>query len=59
MFDTIEFCDSLLPKDRPRYLMGVGRPTDIVQYGVELTCLIVLCQPEMVEMARSLHLMER
>jgi queuine tRNA-ribosyltransferase len=31
MFDTIEFCDSLLPKDRPRYLMGVGRPTDIVK----------------------------
>ena len=31
MFDTIEFCDSLLPKDRPRYLMGVGRPTDIVR----------------------------
>ena len=31
MFDTIEYCDSLLPKDRPRYLMGVGRPTDIVK----------------------------
>ena len=39
MFDTIEFCDSLLPKDRPRYLMGVGRPTDIVkaiQRGVDM-----------------------
>jgi queuine tRNA-ribosyltransferase len=31
MFDTIDFCDSLLPKDRPRYLMGVGKPTDIVR----------------------------
>ena len=31
MFDTIEYCDSLLLKDRPRYLMGVGRPTDIVK----------------------------
>ena len=31
MFDTIEYCDSLLPKDRPRYLMRVGRPTDIVK----------------------------
>ena len=31
MFVTIEYCDSLLPKDRPRYLMGVGRPTDIVK----------------------------
>ena len=39
MFDTIEFCDSLLPKDRPRYLMGVGRPTDIVKairHGVDM-----------------------
>ena len=31
MFDTIGFCDSLLPKDKPRYLMGVGKPTDIVR----------------------------
>ena len=31
MFDTIEYCDSLLSKDIPRYLMGVGRPTDIVK----------------------------
>ncbi len=31
MFETIDYCDSLLPKDRPRYLMGVGRPTDIVK----------------------------
>ena len=31
MFDTIEYCDSILPKDQPRYLMGVGKPSDIVK----------------------------
>ena len=31
MFDTIEYCEALLPKDQPRYLMGVGKPTDIVK----------------------------
>ena len=31
MFDTIEFCNGLLPKEEPRYLMGVGKPTDIVK----------------------------
>lgn len=39
MFDMIELLDGLLPKDQPRYLMGVGRPTDLVQAvrrGVDL-----------------------
>ena len=31
MFDTIGYCDSILPKDQPRYLMGVGKPSDIVK----------------------------
>jgi len=31
MFDTIELMDELLPKEQPRYLMGVGTPADIVQ----------------------------
>ena len=31
MFDTIEYCDSILPKNQPRYLMGVGKPSDIVK----------------------------
>ncbi len=31
MFETIEQMDELLPKDQPRYLMGVGRPTDLVR----------------------------
>jgi queuine tRNA-ribosyltransferase len=28
---TLEFLDPLMPEDRPRYLMGVGRPQDIVE----------------------------
>ena len=39
MMDTIEYCDILLPKDQPRYLMGVGKPTDLiksVQRGVDM-----------------------
>jgi len=31
MFDMIEFLDGVLPKVQPRYLMGVGRPTDLVR----------------------------
>jgi queuine tRNA-ribosyltransferase len=30
MFDTIRFAAPLLPKDKPRYLMGVGTPEDLV-----------------------------
>ena len=30
MLDTVEYCDEILPNDQPRYLMGVGRPSDIV-----------------------------
>ena len=30
MFDTLELTTALLPKDRPRYLMGVGKPDDLV-----------------------------
>ncbi|MFH1852336.1 MAG: tRNA guanosine(34) transglycosylase Tgt [Candidatus Neomarinimicrobiota bacterium] len=39
MFDMIELLDGLLPNDQPRYLMGVGRPTDLLQAvrrGVDL-----------------------
>ena len=31
MMDTVEFCDLILPKEQPRYLMGVGRPSDLVK----------------------------
>ncbi len=31
MFENIAMLDELLPEDQPRYLMGVGRPTDLVR----------------------------
>ncbi len=39
MFETVDQMDGLLPIDQPRYLMGVGRPTDLVksvQRGVDM-----------------------
>lgn len=29
MLEIVRLCDTLLPKDKPRYLMGVGTPDDI------------------------------
>lgn len=31
MYDTLDFTVPLLPADRPRYLMGVGTPTDLIE----------------------------
>jgi queuine tRNA-ribosyltransferase len=31
MYQTLEFTTPLLPTDRPRYLMGVGRPIDLLE----------------------------
>jgi queuine tRNA-ribosyltransferase len=31
MYDITELCAELLPADRPRYLMGVGKPTDLIE----------------------------
>jgi queuine tRNA-ribosyltransferase len=31
MYDVAEFTAQLLPRDRPRYLMGVGTPLDLVE----------------------------
>ncbi|MCX5756558.1 MAG: tRNA guanosine(34) transglycosylase Tgt [Gemmatimonadetes bacterium] len=39
MYDMLEACDEALPKDRPRYLMGVGFPEDLIEgvaRGVDL-----------------------
>jgi queuine tRNA-ribosyltransferase len=39
MLETVELCDDALPRDRPRYLMGVGHPDDLVEgvaRGVDL-----------------------
>ena len=30
MFDVLDFAPDMLPVDKPRYLMGVGKPSDIV-----------------------------
>jgi len=30
MLNTVEFLDGIMPKDKPRYLMGVGTPEDLV-----------------------------
>ena len=31
MYDITDFCSDLMPKDKPRYLMGVGRPENILE----------------------------
>ena len=31
MYDTIEAVEEYMPKDRPRYLMGVGTPSNIIE----------------------------
>ena len=31
MYDLIEMTAALLPRDRPRYVMGVGKPEDLVE----------------------------
>jgi len=31
MYDTVEFTTPLMPQDKPRYLMGVGTPEDLVE----------------------------
>ncbi|EPX80487.1 tRNA guanosine(34) transglycosylase Tgt [Salipiger mucosus] len=30
MFDCLDFAPGMLPEDKPRYLMGVGKPDDVV-----------------------------
>ena len=39
MFGVLDYAPAMLPKDKPRYLMGVGKPDDIVgavQRGVDM-----------------------
>lgn len=44
MYELCEFNTSLLPKDKPRYLMGVGKPVDLIECvarGIDLfDCVI-------------------
>ena len=30
MFDTLDICEPFLPPEKPRYLMGVGKPLDLI-----------------------------
>ncbi|MDP8266089.1 MAG: tRNA guanosine(34) transglycosylase Tgt [Candidatus Aceula meridiana] len=44
MFEAIETCAPLLPQDRPRYVMGIGTPDQIVKavsHGIDMfdTCI--------------------
>lgn len=39
MYSTIKFCCSLLPNNKPRYIMGIGQPIDIIKsviYGADM-----------------------
>ena len=39
MFATLEVCEAEIPRDKPRYLMGVGHPDDLIEAvarGVDL-----------------------
>jgi queuine tRNA-ribosyltransferase len=39
MMDTIQYCTELLPIKQPRYLMGVGKPSDLitaVRHGIDM-----------------------
>jgi queuine tRNA-ribosyltransferase len=39
MYETVSFCTDLLPENKPRYLMGVGRPENIleaIERGVDM-----------------------
>ena len=39
MFKALENITKIMPKDKPRYLMGVGTPSDIlgaVKYGIDM-----------------------
>ncbi len=44
MYATMDVCEPLLPRDRPRYLMGVGFPDDLIEgvrRGVDLFDCVV------------------
>lgn len=39
MYDITDYCTGILPKDKPRYLMGVGTPVDLlecVERGIDM-----------------------
>ena len=40
MYEMIEVVNAILPKDKPRYLMGVGTPQNILEAIVETRCCL-------------------
>ena len=57
MLKILDYVPTKLPDDKPRYLMGVGKPEDLAkQYAVVSICLIVSCRHVMREMAIILSL---
>jgi len=46
MIRTVAHTAQLLPKDKPRYLMGVGTPKDSRRSEPEWTCSTASCPPE-------------
>lgn len=47
MFDVLDYAPSMLPQDRPRYLMGVGKPDDLVgavKRGVDMFDCVLPCR---------------
>lgn len=44
MYEITDFCGQILPENKPRYLMGVGKPENIVEaigYGIDMfDCVI-------------------
>lgn len=58
MYEMIEVVNEILPKDKPRYLMGVGTPQIFWKpSNAELTCLIVSCRQETAGTPCCLHIM--
>ena len=47
MLETLAWTTQLLPREKPRYLMGVGTPEDLLE-GIawESTCLTACCHPQ-------------
>ena len=46
MYEMIEVVNDILPKDKPRYLMGVGTPINLLEGINEASiCSTVSCQP--------------
>ena len=56
MFDVLDGVKDYLPKDKPRYLMGVGTPSDIIGAVKRvLICLIVYYQHDLAELVWHSH----